>query len=168
MAAWFSELASVEDPQREQLVQFLTEVEALLSLLLHDEALLRTLWRGDSRLRGMAHDSFKPDIGPQFTILRQLLGERADQEAGQYGAIGRGLGDHGLIGPSARFKYNVLAKLARSWRTRNGHLTGGSGMRRVLEGVDAVLDSALSVAGAGGAIKEFKDVIAALGTGKGD
>jgi hypothetical protein len=60
----------------------------------------------------------------------------------------------------------ALAKLMVSWRRLRGGFTAGAGLRRTLEGIDVVLDSAISVVGAGGVVVEFKDMLKALSVGK--
>jgi len=162
MGMWFQELGRFEDPGPEQVAMFLEELDRLLHTLVSDDDLIASLWRGDSGLRDSARTSFKEDIRPALKDMRNRLVHDSGTIEAAGDELTTGLKDHGLVGVSARFKYQALAKIARGWRKYRGHLTVGTGFRRVMEGVDAILDSVVSVVGAGGAVKEFKDIIMAL------
>jgi hypothetical protein len=167
VGGWFSELARVENPGPAELRRFLDELRVLLAAILDDDALMDRLCRGDKELRDLARQAFSTDVQPGFDEMKDRLAAHVSEaEAPVDRSIQHGLEEHGLVGVSARFKYNALAKLVRSWRRFRGGFTAGAGLRRMLEGVDVVLDSAVSVLGAGGAIQEFKDTLKALSVGK--
>ena len=162
MSQWFKELARIEDPGLEHLGQFLEELELLLKTILDDDELLQRLCRNDSDLCDSARNSFEKDVQRGFREMRnKLMQSPVALEASDNGFVDR-LRDHGLIGVSARFKFSAVARISRSWRRHKGHLTIGTGFRRVMESVDTILDSIVSVLGVGGATKEFKDILMAL------
>ena len=61
---------------------------------------------------------------------------------------------HGLGGFQLKFKLAVVRELFLSFRRPSGQ-----GLRRLLGGVDALLDSIVAAAGGGSAVKEIKDTI---------
>lgn len=69
---------------------------------------------------------------------------------------------HGLVGHSARFKFNVIASVSSAWNRMRGQFTVRAGFKRVVEAIDGPLGSLVDAAGVGGAIKEFKDAVLAL------
>jgi hypothetical protein len=154
---WFAQLAGVHDPNREHLGLFLDEVMRFLGYVIRDESAY-SLWVRNPQLQRMAIDSYETDLRSRAEELRAAIRDIPE----------RALVQHGLIGRSAVFKYNVLATVSLGWgRRRRGRIrrlfTVRGGFRRVVEAIDAVLASLIDAAGgAGGAIKEFKDALLAL------
>jgi molecular chaperone GrpE (heat shock protein) len=145
------------DPDRKELALFLKETVNLLGFLVNAEDFRDRLWRGDENLRQLGAQSFEKDVIPAAKNLESALHNISPDD----------LKYHGLTGTAARFKYKVIAKLARAWRRHKGEFTVGKTLRSLLEAVDAVLDSMVSAAnGNGGLIKEFKDVIMALASAR--
>lgn len=65
--------------------------------------------------------------------------------------------DHGLVGAELDAKVRVIQRLAE----RSLAAFGGGIAKRVLDAIDALLDSIIDVAGVGGGIKELKDLVKA-------
>lgn len=153
MAQFFVHIAESTDPQKKELELFLNNTVQLLGYLVNAQDLRQRLWRDDEELRQLALESFNADVIPAAEDLKIAISKINNED----------LKHHGLTGTAARFKYAVIAKLAKSWRRYKGQFTVGKTFRSLLEAVDAVLDSMISAAnGNGGLIKEFKDVIMAL------
>jgi hypothetical protein len=82
------------------------------------------------------------------------------------------LDQHGLRNRPLKFKLRVLNSIANRWRkiqeqfkagTLKRMLAAREWFKKVVEAIDAVLDSLIEAAGgAGGLIKEFKDALRAL------
>jgi hypothetical protein len=150
MPEWFIEISNSRNPGRQELLEFVDEVERLLDYILFAEEAY-PLWQVDPELREMAQEAFA-DVRQSASELRQAIPEINELVLVQ----------HGLIGAPARFKYNVMNRLARRWARIRPWFTVRSSFRRVFEAVDAHLDSLVDAAGVGGLVKEFKDAILAL------
>ena len=151
MDDWFLELAQVRDPGREHLAKFVDEVMRLLAHILQTDA-ASVLWELNPELRTMAIEAFETDVrrgAEELLVAVREVPERA-------------LVQHGLTGRAARFKYNVMAAVSRGWGVLRSHFTIRGGFKRVVEAVDAHLDSLIAATGAGGVVKEFKDALMAL------
>ncbi|MCW5977320.1 MAG: hypothetical protein KIT09_04550 [Bryobacteraceae bacterium] len=152
MDDWFSDLAEVPDPGREHLARFVREVMRLLAHVLETDA-ASVLWELNPELREMARGAFESDVQRGAEELLSAIPEVPE----------RALVQHGLTGRAARFKYNVMAAVSRGWGAVRDHFTIGGGFKRVVEAIDAHLDSLIAVTGGvGGVVKEFKDALMAL------
>jgi hypothetical protein len=152
MDEWFLELAENRDPGREHLTRFLDEVMRLLGHILQSES-ASVLWELNHELRDMAIEAFETDVLRGAEELRMAIREAPE----------RALVQHGLVGRAARFKYNVMAAVSRGWGRVRAHFTIRGGFKRVIEAIDAHLESLIAATGgAGGVIKEFKDALVAL------
>ena len=150
MDEWFAKLARSKNPSRQDLVAFVDEVLRLLKHVVENDA-AAVLWRQNPELRRMAIKAF-PDVAKGAAKLRRAIQDVPEPI----------LVEHGLVGAAARFKYNVMATVSRGWGKLRRHFTIGGGFRRVIEAIDAHLDSLIEATGAGGIIKEFKDALLAL------
>jgi hypothetical protein len=152
MDEWFVQLAEVESPSPDHLVKFVDEVMRLLAHILRSEG-AGVLWQDNPDLRELAIVAFREDVVSRAEQLRAAIHD-IPQEV---------LVQHGLIGSAARFKYNVMATVSRGWGTVRRHFTIRGGFRRIVDAVDAHLDSLIAATGGvGGVIKEFKDALLAL------
>jgi len=148
---WFAELAGVAHPGRKHLHDFLAEVMRLLEHALRSEE-SNLLWSEYPGLRDLALVAYETDILGSASELDAAIDEIPEGE----------LIRHGLVGNSARFKFNVIAAVSKAWNNLAGRFSIRAGFRRVIEAVDVPLGSLVDAAGTGGAIKEFKDALLAL------
>lgn len=152
MAEWFRDLGAKDDPGRDDLLLFVDEVIRFLDFVVLDESTAR-LWSRDPELQELAGLVLQQEVRPAAARLKAALRE-IDLDA---------LKAHGLVGLAAKFKYSVMARVAHRWRGIGKQFSVGRGFRRIVEAIDAHLDSVISAAaGAGGLIKEFKDAVLAL------
>ncbi len=123
--------------------------------LLHDALLSdrpRSLWSEAPQLLELARSAFERDVLRAAEELHVAIHEIPEVKL-----IG-----HGLVGFSARFKFNVIAFLSGLWDRAGGAFTVRAGFKRVVEAIDGPLGSLVEAAGVGGAIKEFKEALLAL------
>ena len=118
----------------------------MIHSLIHDAEYGRLF---DERLRAAAQLAWIDLISDDaFVAVHRGLDEASDDA----------LRSHGLYGNQLRFKWAVVSHWLARWR-------GGDGLlRQFIKVVDDLLDSILSVAGAGGAIKEIKEFLGASTT----
>ena len=115
-------------------------VQDLLNSLLYDSA-YDGLFVPD--LRDLAREAWREMMDDRlFQTVHNRLGESSEDR----------LRSHGLYGNQLRFKWRVVAHWLARWRD-------GGLLRDFIDVVDDLLESILSAAGAGGAIKEIKDFI---------
>ena len=149
---WFTEIAQVEEPGKEELQRFVDAVLKFLEFVLEHPDDFAFLWQGRQELLELARETFTADVneigGPE---LRAAIGE-IDSQA---------LRSHGLAGRALRFKLKVVDSISSMW----GNLTGASipgWLKQTIDAIDAILGSLVEATGAGGIIKEFKDALSAL------
>jgi len=70
--------------------------------------------------------------------------------------------DHGLAGDPLLFKFKVLYAVEQRRLHIRGYASKIKWFKKMVDAIDAVLDSIVSVTGTGGTIKEFKDALRAL------
>lgn len=150
----FESLAAVAVPGRPQLKEFVLEVKDFLGFVLSDAPDFGFLWEGDSDLRNEARETFYSDVSdrgvPELIEAVDVIPQRA-------------LAAHGIEGRPLRFKLRVLDSIARQWGRFGPQLSVRKWFKKMVDAIDAVLDSLIDAAGgAGGLIKEFKDALAAL------
>ena len=164
----FSELAQVENPGPRELRSFVDEVCNFLKYIISDSGELNFLWGDNTRLRELAMESLDADIiGKSAKSLLDAIKETSEQR----------LDDHGLMGRPLFFKFQVIAiiesgreaalagepmpdiPVPRNWRK---WFTVRGWFKKMVDAIDAVLDSLIAATGSGGAIKEFKDALRAL------
>jgi hypothetical protein len=152
MDEWFVRVAEIRNPDREHLALFLDEVMRLLEHTLKSEE-AQVLWALNPELRGMAMEAYETDVRRGAEELGAAIRQIPNASLVQ----------HGLIGRPARFKYNVMATVSRGWGRVRAHFTIRGGFRKVVEAVDAHLESFIAASGGvGGVVKEFKDALLAL------
>jgi hypothetical protein len=150
---WFSDIAEVQQPGRQELIKFVDAVLKFLSFVLEHPDDFGFLWEGREELQQLARDTFRRDVveigGPE---LRSAIGEISDEA----------LRSHGLTGRALRFKLKVLDSISSMWGKVKGVAVPGW-LKRTIEAIDAILGSLVDAAGGpGGVIKEFKEALAAL------
>lgn len=172
----FLELSRVEDPGKNELRAFVVAVRQFLTDVVNDDENFGFLWYSDSTLRGLASSTLERDIN-------EGAGLALDQEIGRISDEALYL--HGLRGRPLRFKLAVLAAIDESKGTYLNGMSPVSDfavlsrlppelrkrfsmrewLKKIIDAIDAILDSlldAVSAPGAGGILKEFKDALRAL------
>ena len=160
--AYFEDLAAIENPEKEHIVQFLTQTEAFLigvvgfdieGIDLHkDPPPLFT-----TELQELAQAVLKQEIAASFNDLRSIIGQMSGEH--------REFVAHGLIGAQQHFTLKVLGDLEKA---RSTFRRAWRWIRKMLILIDAVLksivDAVKSVAGfgVGGAILQYKDALISM------
>ncbi|MDP9178248.1 MAG: hypothetical protein M3O61_11265 [Gemmatimonadota bacterium] len=149
----FLSLATVQNPGAEQLSEFSRDVEKFLNFVVDDREAFGFLWEHDPTLHAMAAETLAKDIPFAVGALRDAIPRISPVSVDA----------HGLRGRALRFKFNVIASLARRWEQVKGKVSVRGWFRQMVDAIDAVLDSLVNAAGgAGGLLKEFKDALSAL------
>jgi hypothetical protein len=159
---WFEDIAKVEEPGPGELMEFTRGVEACLGFVLEQRQDFAFLWEDELELWDLAQDTYKNDVRPAAGRMRDVIGKIPTPLLDQ----------HGLRNRPLRFKLRVLNSIANRWRrireqfkagTLRRMLAAREWFKKVVEAIDAVLESLIEAAGgAGGLIKEFKDALRAL------
>lgn len=152
---WFTEIAQSENPGRDELMGFLYGTRRFLRFVLENTPSFGFLWEDAPELQGLAWETFSQDVaeGAGLELDRAIPG--ISQAT---------LRTHGLQGRPLKFKLAVLDSIANQWERLRGQLSVREWFRKIIEAIDAILDSLIDAAGgAGSIIKEFKDALAALG-----
>src|SRR5690349_7538091 len=96
---WFTAVAQVEEPRRQELLDFVDAVVVFLDFVIEHPNTFGFLWQDREDLRLMARETFRGDVveigRPE---LRRAIPEISDAS----------LRSHGLSGRALRFKLNVL------------------------------------------------------------
>lgn len=153
MDNFFLGIAENPNPGTGELSQFTRDVESFLRFVVDESPEFAFLWLDAPGLRNMASETLREDISRAGSGLRDAIP----------GISSSALANHGLRGRPLRFKFNVLAAIARQWEKVKGKLTVRAWFKKMCEAIDAILDSLIEAAGAIGAVmKEFKDALSAL------
>lgn len=161
---WFREIAASENPSRDELRMFVGNVRHFLRDVLDKKDDFSFLWINHPRLYDLASETFRLDVSQ---------GAGLELDAAIVGISEAKLFSHGLMGRPLKFKLLVLDSIANQWehlheaRDRWGRFRRQLSIRewfkKIIEAIDAVLDSLIDAAGgAGGLIKEFKDALSSL------
>jgi len=149
---WFSDIASKEYPGIDELRSFVDGTMEFLNFVLTEDD-FNFLWEDEPDLRELATETFRRDVSEGSYYLKQAIGEIPE----------RSLMDHGLIGRPMHFKLRVLDSISRNWEKRfSGQFSVREWLKKIIDAIDAALDSLVDAAGVGGLIKEFKDALASL------
>src|ERR1700730_3218323 len=127
---WFREIATVENPGREELQAFVDAVMKFLGFVLEHRDEFAFLWENDPQLRDLAMETFQQDVSDSAYELRSVIPELSDG----------GLAIHGLVGRPARFKFKVLNSVANLWPAR-AQLRIRGWFKQIIEAIDAILGS---------------------------
>lgn len=150
---WFDELATADDPRRDDLYVFVDAVVHFLADVLRDDDHFSFLWDDAPALRLLAIETFEYDVRRGASELKDEI-PRISQD---------NLLAHGLIGRPMRFKFQVLVSIAGVWGRAGEAFAIRDWLKRIIDAIDAILDSLIDAAGGVGAvIKEFKDALSAL------
>lgn len=151
---WFGEIASSANPGREELQLFVRNVRSFLGFVLENQNDFSYLWEESPGLLDLAWETFRFDIADGAGLeldyaIRDIRPEKLRQ--------------HGLEGRPLRFKFKVLDSIGNQWEKVKGQFSVREWFKKIVEAIDAILDSLIDAAGgAGGLIKEFKDALKAL------
>jgi hypothetical protein len=159
---WFENIAKVDEPGPGELMEFTRGVETFLGFVLKERHDFAFLWEDEPDLWELAEDTYNNDVRPAAGKIRDVIGKIPESILDQ----------HGLRNRPLKFKLRVLNSIANRWRrireqfqvgTLRRMLAAREWFKKVVEAIDAVLDSLIEAAGgAGGLIKEFKDALRAL------
>ena len=151
---WFTDVASADNPGREELRLFVQDVRHFLFFVLEDRQNFGFLWQHDPSLYDLAMDTMRHDIA-------QGAGLELDKAIHQIGNAR--LYSHGLEGRPLKFKFQVLNSIANQWKSVRRDFSVREWFKQVVEAIDAILDPLIDAAdGAGRLIKEFKDALSSL------
>ena len=164
---WFEQLEETEKPGKQELQQFVEGVKSFLEYVIDDTRNFGFLWESNPELRRLATETLNFDIKQGAGSLLQDSISKVSEKR---------LETHGLVGRPLRFKLLVLISIERKWRplesneqfprTRVRRHRSRPAVRRwfkrMVDAIDAILDSLCDATGSGGIIKEFKDALSAL------
>jgi hypothetical protein len=149
---WFTEVAAVENPGIEDLQRFVLSTMNFLAFVLEAPE-FGFLWVNDGDLAALARETFRTDVDRSARELLATIPQIPE----------RALDIHGLLGRPMRFKNRVVDSIGRQWERVRAQLSIPEWFRKIVEAIDAALDSLIAAAGGvGGIIKEFKDALLAL------
>lgn len=151
---WFTDIADSEDPGRRELQLFVQNVRSFLGFVLENTNDFRFLWEYSPELHELAWETFRFDISEGVGVeLDHMIHDIPTEK----------LRRHGLEGRPLRFKFKVLDAIGNQWEKVKGQLSVREWFKKIIESIDAILDSLIDAAGGvGGIIKEFKDALNAL------
>jgi hypothetical protein len=151
---WFNEIAASENPGRHELSEFVRNVRNFLGHVLEDRDNFGFLWEDSPDLYDMAWETFRFDIAEGAGLdLDRSIPEISSEN----------LRIHGLEGRPLKFKFRVLNSIGNQWEKVKGQFSVKGWFKKIIDAIDAILDSLIAAAGgAGGIIKEFKDALSAL------
>lgn len=151
---WFDEIVASEDPGEEELIRFVRNVRSFLGYVLENNESFGFLWEDDPELHELALDTYRYDIAEgSGLILDHVIPQIPKAQ----------LVAHGLSGRPLKFKFRVVGSIDAKWKKLKGQLSIREWFKKMVDAIDAVLDSIIDAAGGvGGIIKEFKDALSAL------
>ena len=104
---WFTNIAEVDEPGREELRRFVDAVLKFLDFVLERNE-FAFLWQDASELKDLARETFNRDVLESAGELQNAIPNISS----------RALAVHGLVGRPARFKFRVLNSVANLWPAR--------------------------------------------------
>ncbi len=151
---WFDNVAASENPGREELHMFVCDLRNFFAYVLDNTKEFYFLWEESPELRELAIDTFRFDISEGAGLdLGKAIPYISSEKLHQ----------HGLEGRPLRFKFKVLNAIGNRWEKVRGQLSVREWFKKIIDAIDAILDSLIDAAGGtGGLIKEFKDALGAL------
>ncbi|MCU7806123.1 MAG: hypothetical protein KZQ96_23365 [Candidatus Thiodiazotropha sp. (ex Lucinoma borealis)] len=151
---WFNNLIESPDPGKDELCIFVRDLKIFLGTVLNDRENFGFLWEADPSLLHLAKDTYRFDIAEGSAL--ELLDAIPKIEL-------KAIRQHGLKGHPLRFKFHVINTIANEWEFNKGRLSIRAWFKKLIDAIDALLDSLIDAAGgAGGLIKEFKDALGSL------
>ena len=150
---WFTQVAGIEQPGRDELVQFVGNVESFLGFVVENRREFAFLWEDEPALQELAMASYLQDVQLACGELRRVIPAIPDER----------LRRHGLRGRALQLKLRILDSIGRRWEQVRGQLSMREWLKRMFDAIDAIPDSLIDAAGGIGAvIKEFKDALSSL------
>lgn len=151
---WFTDVASADNPGKEELRLFVQDVRHFLFFVLEDTQNFGFLWQHDPALHDLAIDTVNHDIA-------QGAGMELDRTIASIG--NERLHLLGLQGRPLKFKFQVLNSIADQWKSIHRDFSVRQWLKQLIRAIGAILDSLIEAAGgAGRVIKDFKDALYAL------
>jgi len=151
---WFTDVASADNPGREELRLFVQDVHHFLFFILEDTQNFGFLWQHDPSLHELAMETMKHDIA-------QGAGLELDKAIHQIDNVR--LYSHGLEGRPLKFKFQVLNSIANQWKSVRRDFSVREWLKNLIDAIDVILESLIdAVNGAGRLIKDFKDTLSSL------
>lgn len=151
---WFTDVASADNPGREELRLFVQDVRHFLFFILEDRQNFGFLWRHDPSLHDLAMDTMKHDIAHGAGLELDNAIHRIEDDR---------LYSHGLEGRPLKFKFQVLDSIANQWKSVRRDFSVREWLKNIVGAIDAILDSLIDAThGAGRVIKDFKDALSSL------
>lgn len=151
---WFKNLTDSRDPGTQELIMFVRDLKHFLITVLEDDVNFSFLWETNPSLQGMGLETYRFDIseGGAEELIRAI--PKIDPET---------IRQHGLKGRPLRFKFHVINTIANQWESLKGELSIRNWFKKLIDAIDALLDSLIDATGGVGAlIKEFKDALGSL------
>ena len=151
---WFTDVAAVENPGKEELRLFVQDVRHFLLFVLEDAQNFGFLWKHEQSLHSLAMDTMKHDIeqGASMELEKAIL--QMDSAC---------LSLYGLVGRPLRFRILVLNSIANQWKSTRRDFSVRLWLRQLFAAIDTILDPLIDAAdGTGRLIKEYKDALAAM------
>lgn len=151
---WFTDVAAVENPGKEELRLFIQDVRHFLLFVLEDTQNFDFLWQHDPSLHGLALDTLKYDVIQNSSMELEKAILQIDSAC---------LSSYGLEGRPLRFRILVLNSIANQWKSTRRDFSVRLWFRQLVAAIDTILDPLIDAAdGAGRLIKEYKDALAAM------
>ena len=151
---WFTDVAAVENPGKEELRLFIQDVCHFLLFVLEDKKNFGFLWQHDPSLHGLAMDTLKYDIVQSASMELEKALLQTDSAC---------LSSYGLEGRPLRFRLLVLNSIANQWKSTRRDFSIRMWLRQLIAALDTILDPLIGAAdGAGRLIKEYKDALVAM------
>ena len=151
---WFTDVASVDNPGREELRLFVQDLRHFLFSILEDAQNFSFLWRHDPSLHDLAVNTMKHDIA-------QGAGLKLDKAIRQIDNAR--LSACGLEGRPLKFKFQVLNSIANQWKSVRRDFSVRDWFDQVTDAIDTILDPLIdAVDGAGRVTREFMKALASL------
>jgi hypothetical protein len=151
---WFTDVASVDNPGKEELRLFIQDVRHFLFFILEDTQNFTFLWQHDPSLYDIAVETMKHDIAQGKGLELDKFIANIDD---------RHLEATDLHGRTLRFRFQVLNSIASQWKSTHRDFSVRVWFKQVMDAIDTILDPLVEVAGGTGRqIKNFKDTLASL------
>ena len=151
---WFTDVASVDNPGREQLRLFVQDVRHFLLFVLEDTQNFGFLWQYDPSLHKLAVETMKNDIAKGAGLELDEAITLIDNDR---------LSSFGLAGRPLKFSFQVLNSIANQWKSVRRDFSVREWFRRMVDAINTILDPLIEAAnGAGRLIKHYKDALCAL------
>ena len=151
---WFTDVAAVENPGREELRLFIQDVCHFLLFVLEDKQNFGFLWQHDPSLHSLPMDTLKYDIVQSASMELEKAIFQIDSAS---------LSSYGLEGRPLRYRFLLLNSIANQWKSTRRDFSIRMWFRQMVAAIDTILDPLIDAAdGAGRLMKEYKNALAAM------